>query len=279
MATSISDLPVFNIDWNILNDSGLLLSHPYGKTIQVNTNYFDELMEENKTIMQKMIDEGVVDLTIRRGDAMPVANPDNILIEGAIDAPSRFVAKREVDPKTSYCYYSVSEGQIRMVVNENRAYGRHEILGSLKLSPKFINLGINSEATYTPKQLARKFKLLRSLFTDNDDHMKICKTLNNLELKVEQTIQDLDDRKGNVTLLRRQALESNIPDIFTMILPIILGEPKQTIEVQVSVFYANATIQCQLESVEAADYIEETFEKRVLEEIKLLEDHTTLIAR
>lgn len=246
---------------------------------------FKQKLKQNFTpinmerLVAKIAEEGVQEIVVRQGNALEVANKTNTRIEGNIDAPSRFVDKREVDIKTSHCYYSITDGRIVLQVNEQEPYGNFCVIGQLQISEKFRRLNINRAHLSRPKELARKFKLLRAIFPSKEDHMSICKLLNNLEAKVDKTINEADDNRGNLSHVRNQVLESNIPESFRLNVTLIEGEPKQKIEVQISLSYSNGEILCEMENMDASEFIENIFETRVLEEVAKLEQHTTMIAR
>jgi len=232
----------------------------------------------DKTISE-LTGEGTRELVIRQGEALELSNKLAIQIRGNIDAPSRFTAERDTDVKTSHCYYSVSQGEIILTVNEQEPYDRHQIVGQLMVSQKFKDLQINEDFSYRPQQLATKLKFLRNLFPSKEQHMKICATLKNFEAKIARHVEETKTDKGDYHTLRTQAVDSNIPEAFKMEMPLIEGEEEVNFTVNTVVEAHGTEIKCFLESVDAAELIEEAFKTRVLEEVEKLKGKTTLIAR
>ncbi len=225
-------------------------------------------------------DGQIKELIIRQGEAKEVANKPNVTIKGNIDAPSRFVEHRTTTPQNSYCYYSQTNGEIVLHTNDGEPFGQYSVIGKIAINKKYLALGINNpEATLAPKVLARKFKMLRRMFPSRDDHMKICNTLNKFEANVKKELEESQNDRGDYTSLRNQIVESNIPESFLMKVPIIEGEEAVEILVHTVITADGNTLKCALESVDAAEYIEDFFETKVLEEVAKLEGKTTLISR
>lgn len=225
-------------------------------------------------------DSTTKELIIRQGEALEVQNPLNVNIDGNIDAPSRFVEKRETKPETSICYFSTTKGEIQLITDDREPFGKYIVTGKIKINPKYKALGINNaDVTLPPKALARKFKMLRRMFPSKEEHMRICNILNKFEAKVHKEFEESQSDNGDYKSLKNQIVESNIPSSFLMSVPIIEGEDETTIEVFTVIVAEGNTIKCSLESVDAIEYIEDFFDKRVKDEVKKLEGKTTLISR
>lgn len=220
-------------------------------------------------------------IVVLTGEAPKQYNPEPVEISGNIDAPSRFIKGRRSDFERSqrHCMVSKTDGTIKLVLNEQSAVDRYVVLGKIEVGKKFQKLGINNDkASYSPEELANKLKLLRSMFKSNMEHATICGTLRNLKAKINKDIEQLDDRKGNVTANFQQTVQSNMPDAITLKLPLLEGEEAVEIEVNVILEADGASqIKCYLESIDAAELIETLFEKRVNEEVEKIKDFVTVI--
>lgn len=219
-------------------------------------------------------------IVVLTGKAPEQYNPNPVTIQGNIDAPSRFIEGRKDEFKDCkrHCMVSKTEGYISLVLNEQSTVNRYEIVGEIKIGSKFRSLCINQDKSYSPEELANKLKLLRSIFVSNMEHVNICSTLRNLKAKINKEIESLDDRKGNVSSLFKQTVESNMPDAIVLKLPLLEGEEPVSFEVNVVLESDGASqIRCYLESVDAAELIETLFEKRVNEEVEKIKDFVTVI--
>jgi len=220
-------------------------------------------------------------IVVLTGQAPPQYNPEPVTIEGNIDAPSRFLEGRYNDFKDSqrHCKVSKTDGTIVLILNEQSVVNKYTVSGKIEVGKKFKKLGINQDnVCYSPEELANKFKLLRAMFKNNMEHAKICLTLRNLKAIINKDIEKLDDRKGNVTANFQQTVQSNMPDAITLKIPLLEGEDPVEIEVSVILEADGASqIKCYLESIDAAELIEELFEKRVNEECEKIKHFVTII--
>lgn len=232
-------------------------------------------------LAQAAIDKGISTLVVLEGDAPAQYNDSPVDIIGNIDAPSRFIAGRgkDFETKSKHCLVSKTEGKITLVVNEQSVTDKYTITGKIEVAKKFIALGINNvQRGYSPEELANKLKLLRSMFDSKVEHSNICATLRNLKAKINRDIEDSNDRKGNLTKNFQQTVESNMPDAITLKLPLLEGEEPISIVVNVVLESEGGnSIKCYLESIDAAEIIEEQFEQRVLQEIEKIKDWVTVI--
>lgn len=234
----------------------------------------------NEKVVQTMIENDVKNIQILTGAATPQFNNNPVDISGNIDAPSRFVEGRKQDFSESrnHCRVSKTDGKITLVLNEQSTVDKYTIVGKIEVAKKFTSLGINNDgASYTPENLANKFKLLRSIFISNIEHSNICATLRNLKANVNRDIEKLNDRKGNVSDIFKQTVESNLPDAITLKIPLLEGEELVEIKVDIILEAEGGQIKCYLESVEAAELIETQFEARVNQEVEKLKEFVTII--
>jgi len=220
-------------------------------------------------------------IVVLTGKAPVQHNPEPVTIEGNIDAPSRFIEGRKDDFESSqrHCKVSKTDGTIVLILNEQSVVNKYTVSGKIEVGKKFQKLGINKDdVSYKPEELANKLKLLRAMFSNNMEHATICGTLRNIKAKINKDLESLDDRKGNVTANFQQTVESNMPEAITLKLPLLEGE--DPIEISVNVILeadSSSQIKCYLESVDAAELIEELFEKRVDEECEKIKHFVTII--
>jgi len=234
----------------------------------------------SEKLAQTAIENGISTVVVLEGKAPEQHNDNPVNISGNIDAPSKFVEGRKSDFVESkrHCLVSKTDGKITLVLNEQSVIDKYTIEGKVSVAKKFNALGINNDNIhYSPEQLANKFKLLRSMFVSNMEHAKICATLRNLKANINKDIEKNDDRKGNIGIVFKQTVESNMPDAIKLKLSLLEGEEPTQIEVSVILHAMNNDVICQLESVEASELIEKQFEERVNQEIEKLKEFVTVI--
>jgi hypothetical protein len=234
----------------------------------------------SEKLAAQAIEQGISTLVVLEGKAPEQHNNNPVTISGNIDAPSRFIEGRKDDFENSstHCMVSKTDGRIELVINEQSTVDKYTVVGKIEVAKKFKALAINQSTSYTPEELANKLKLLRSMFVSNLEHATICATLRNLKAKINADIEKADDRKGNVERNFKQTVESNMPDAIKLKLPLLEGE--EPVEIEVNVILeanGNSGINCFLESVDAAEMIEEQFALRVEQEVEKIKDWVTVI--
>ena len=237
-------------------------------------------MEKKNIDTSELVKLGVKELIIREGEALPIYNLNNVEVKGTISAPGRFIKARHSDfeKNTSYALVSRENKSIVLNLHERAAFGNYTIEGKIKVGSKFTKLGINSDKGSNPMELSKLLKMHRSLFKSPADHALVVNSLKNIQAKLKQDIDAKDDSRGNVSLSCNQVLESNIPKEFTLVLPLLEGEPPTEFLVHVFIEGRDYNgLTCFLESVDAADLIEAAVDKRIDEEIKIIEEHAVVI--
>lgn len=214
------------------------------------------------------------------GKAPEQHNDKPVDISGTITAPAIFVSKRKevIEPLNSHCLASKTNGTMKLVINEQSVCNKFTITGQVEIGKRFKELGINEDKAYSPFDLAKKFKLLRSIFPSRTDHTAIVGLLRNIEAKIKADVDNKDDARGNVEVSYKQALETNIPESFQLKLPLIEGADPTIIDVDIIMeLEGGRHIKCYLESMDGADLIEEAMRTLVEEEVAKIEDTVTVM--
>ena len=127
-------------------------------------------------------------------------------------------------------------------------------------------------------ELSKKLKMMRSIFVSRGEHATVVNALKQIKAKLNQIVESQDDSRGNTSASFEQTLESNVPEKFALKLPLLEGE--EVVEFEVNVFIEGNTsgsLKCYLESMDAADLIEEAVDKRIDEEIKIINQYAVVI--
>lgn len=217
------------------------------------------MKEETQGNLHKQVSEAVLkgelpnEITIREGDALKLREPVKVNIEGTIDAPARWLEKRHgLDAQKCHVLVNRDKMSITLHCEENDHYGTL-IEGQLTLSSEFRRFGINEGEYRTHFELAELIKMNRSYFESKSTAMKLVSELQNFKAKVEKEVEQSDNNRGDRRVLINQAVQHNLPEAFTLVLPIFKGVAEQTIQVEVYVNPADLT--CTLISPEANDII------------------------
>lgn len=217
------------------------------------------MSEETKENLLAQVNEAVLngelpnEITIREGAAMKLREPIKVNIEGTIDAPARWLERRfGLDAQKCHVIVNRDKMVITLQCDENDYYGTC-VEGKLSLSSEFRRFGINEGEYRTHFELAELIKMNRSYFESKSTAMKLVSELQNFKAKVDKEVEQSDNNRGDRRMLINQAVQHNLPEAFTLVLPIFKGVVGQTIQVEVYVNPADLT--CTLVSPEANDII------------------------
>lgn len=217
------------------------------------------MKEETKDNLRQQVSKAVIkgelpnEIIIREGAALKLHEPVKVCIEGTIDAPARWLESRHgLDAQKCHVLVNRDKMTISLQCEENDHYGTR-IEGALTLSSEFRRFGINEGEYRTHFELAELIKMNRSYFESKSTAMKLVSELQNFKAKVDKEVEQSDNNRGDRRVLINQAVQHNLPEAFTLVLPIFKGVAEQTIQVEV---YVNpADLSCTLVSPEANDII------------------------
>lgn len=243
----------------------------------------DKNQIENKAtteVVKQSVQDQIPEINFRTGKSLELSHPKNNTISGIIDSPSRFLARRngEFNALKAHCIVNKNKGTIRLVVDEQSEHGNYTIEGKCEKGKIFRDLGINSGSVIGHVELSNKLKMLRFYFPDKTAHMILVKELKNVQAKVERELEKKNDDRGNTNDAFKQTVSSiNIPKTFDIKIPLIEGEPAETITVEILLATDGRNIICFLESVNASERIDEILENVIWEQVELIEEKVLVI--
>lgn len=222
------------------------------------------------------------ELTIREGKAKEVFNPEVVNIQGTLDAPLRWIEKRIdlIDQKACHILVDRDKMQIELVINEKDHFG-DSVSGSMVFHPDFIKFGINTGQYRTAFEMAEFIKMNRAFFENRSEAMNLVTQLRQFKAKVDRQVEaDHNPNKGDKRVLVQQAVESNIPESFSVIIPIFKGTAKQTLSLET--YFNPDDLTCTLVSPEANEIAEDFKDSeidRVINSIKELAPNIVFIEK
>lgn len=215
------------------------------------------------------------ELILREGEAIKELEPKapvETKLSGVLGTPFEYLLKRvkkeQFQQSRSYLTVNREKITLELIINENDAYHRGSIKGTLEFHPKFKEFEINSGKMWTPTQLGMFFKMNRSFFEDREVNRKLVTDLMNFTAKVndkiEVSVRENGDRKDNFS----QTVNSNLPDKFTLKIPIFKGTPIETLEVETFVQINGREVSFTLISPGANQILEEIRDKAIDDQLK-----------
>lgn len=196
-------------------------------------------MENEKLQINLAPNMAKAELIIREGAAHKELEPKAPVktnLFGIIGAVVEYLTKRintgQFEQKNCHILVNREDVEITLIINEADEYTRGKVVGKLAYNPKFVEFGINGDKVWTPTELGLFIKMNRTFFSDRNENMKLVSTLMNFTAnvnnKIDHSVKENGDRTDNFT----QVVNSNLPESFTIQIPIFKGMPSETIEVE-----------------------------------------------
>lgn len=227
------------------------------------------IMENQELIKEEIIKQETSytqcvarEIIIREGDALPAKEPERVNISGTIDTPARWAENREPIIPQLRSHMTVDRQNMRIeLVEDERSPYSNILVGTMTLSDKFKEFGINGGKYITNFEMADLFKMNRSFFETKAVCMELVSKLKNLKANVNRQIEASTNDRGNRRELMDQVVQHNIPESFKLTLPIFNGTGPQEIEVEINVDADD--LSCTLISPHAKDLIEQMRNEKI----------------
>lgn len=195
---------------------------------------------DNENIKIVTGDTEKVEVILRRVDKvneLPVKPPIPVNLDGILSAPCEFLRKRydqtdQINQKRCVIIVDREKMSIRLITNEDDPYNQGIVNGKLEIHPKFKEFGINTGKEWSPAALGLFMKMNRAFFKSKEDNMKLVTELMNFKAKVDASIERSVKEKGDRTDNFSQVVNSNLPERFTLLIPVIKGRPAEEIEIE-----------------------------------------------
>lgn len=219
------------------------------------------------------------ELIIREGEAVKELEPKAPIktnLSGVLSTPLEYLKKRVATgqflQERSHIIVNRENVSISLIINENDDYERGEIKGTLDFHPKFKEFGINEGKVWTPSVLGMFFKMNRTFFPDKTLNMKLVSDLMNFTAKVSNKIEMSLKESGSKTDNYEQVVNSNLPEKFTLQIPIFKGKPAENLEIETFAQINGREVAFILISPSANQLLEDIRDKAIDEEIAQIKE-------
>jgi len=231
----------------------------------------------NNDKLQIVLAEGVkkAEVIIREGLAvkqLEIKPPVKTYLKGTIGVPLEYLKKRvstkQFTQELSHLIVNREEIKISLIFNEHDEYNRGEVIGTLDFHPKYNDFGINTGKIWTPVELGMFFKMNRSFFNDRASNMKLVNELMNFTATVNSSIERSVKESGNRTDNFAQVVNSNLPESFTLKIPIFKGLESEILEVETFAQVNGREVSFMLLSPGANQSLEDIRDKAIDDQLK-----------
>lgn len=226
-----------------------------------------------ETNTQKPINLHIKDLKdvleIRTGEALPLKEPNSVVITGTLMSPIEYynVRHEHLVKKNCHVLYSYEEMFIKLVCEETSAYSA-VVTGKLRLNRDLENFGINQSRTKTIKELKQFLKMNKFFFADINENLRIVSNLEKFNANIESTIEEHGDDRGNKKHTYEAKVSSNLELSFILEMPVFVGYPNRKFKVDICFDVRDKSVSVWLESSELLQIMTEDPKILVADAIK-----------
>lgn len=223
------------------------------------------------------------ELHIRQGELLDQTRPVNIDYLTNIFGPGEWFEKRKGLMDLDHCHIVVDEhGKIATITfneKEREEYGNTIITGKLENHPTFANLQINHEFG-SPESLGKHLKKNKRFFKDTIKGEELISALFNFKAHVEKRLEKNQDNRGNNRAVYESAIKTEIPQFFSLELPLFRGLHSHfIINFELCIAYADNKLVCWFESDNLDALLEEQRELIIDKELKRFDESIPVLRK
>jgi hypothetical protein len=208
---------------------------------------------------------------------LPVLEPEKVNVSGTITSIFSFLEKRwgcegQINHEHTHIIVDRDNLSMTLIANETDARNKMVIVGKLQLSRQFMEFHINDGYAWEPLVLSQFIKMNRAYFSNRDENMKLVSVFKNFKAKVNTDYERDRKENGSYTDNYSQIVDSNMPDRFSVVMPIFKGTKAQSIEVETYATINGHDVTVQLISPSAQQVVDETLDAIIDEQIAAIRE-------
>ena len=227
--------------------------------------------------------EKPVEVIIRKGEAatpLETKAPLAVNFTGTLGSVVEWLEKRvsEINQKTAHVEVDRDANSITLILDENDPYKKTVISGTIAFTEEFKSIGINDDdKLWEPNKLGQYFRVHRSLFPDKSECATLVSKLTHFTAKTNTEIEKSKDPSGSRADIYRQTVESDLKK-FTVVMGVIKGMDKLTIEVEFDHYIVDRLCVLQLVSPDCKGKVDEYTDHSIDEQIAKIKELAPEIA-
>ena len=224
-------------------------------------------------------------LEIRTGDALPLKEPQKIMLNGDIKTVNGYLSKRPllevctgpqcIDLAKSIIVVDKEKMYIRLEVNPTDFYGTI-VNGSLSFAPEIELFKLNMEADLSREDVIKLFRFNKYHFDNPAKADEIIKAFQKFSAKAYVDLTAENDSRGNAKASIERKVETGIPESFVLNIPIYKGQPKEKIEVLICFDVIGSRTSFWFEAPGLPELLEQRKEEIFTRELECCENFATI---
>jgi hypothetical protein len=177
-----------------------------------------------------------IEIVLREGEAIKHQYLKKYTFNGVISAPRDF-SKMITNKGLAVVEFSYKDQLIKILEDPTDADGA-EVTGKISINPDLVAFGINKDVFRTSSELIKHARKYAHCFKSPQEAKDLIVTLQNFEVKFEQTHKKEDDRKGNTEDMVKNAIKFHKGEVKSEIelsIPLFIGSPKVDFKIEVEI--------------------------------------------
>lgn len=231
-------------------------------------------MEKENIHLNVIGDKGPIVIELLEGPARKQEYPVKYVKSGTINAPFLFVKRILENKKLAVVEYSEAEKWIKLLEDPTSNYGA-EIKGEIKLNPDLEKFGINKNKYFSGQELLNHVRSFAHCFQTTAEAKELIKSLQNFDIKFEQSYIKTDDRKGAKEDSIKSAITYNKGEVkteLTLSLPLFVGSQKVLFDVEIEIEARDGKPVFGFYSINMEQIIKDETTHLILEQLTLFQN-------
>jgi len=227
--------------------------------------FFPEGKDKAELIIRQVNDEVKKEL--------PILEPDKVSISGNITAIFDFLEKRwnaqdmQIDHNRTHILVDRDNLKMILIVNETDSRNKKNVTGTIQLSRQYKAFGVNSDKLWESVDLGNFFRINRTYFEKKEVNMELVNLLKRFVAKVNTEVEREQKDNGSVTDVYKKVVDSNLPEAFTVKIPIFKGSAPEVFSIEIIAHVEGRHAFLELISPDAEAVVEEVRDKLIDAEI------------
>ena len=225
--------------------------------------FFPEGKDKAELIIRQVNDEVKKEL--------PVLEPLKVSLSGNITALFSFLEKRwghaQIDKERTHIKVDRDNLNLSLICNETDERNKMVVEGNIALSRQYLAFGINGGKLWESTDLGNFFRINRAYFENKETNMTLVNKLKRFEATVHTQVEREEKDNGSVTDCYKKVVESNLPEKFSVKIPIYKGAPAEIVEIEIIAHVEGKHAVLELISPSAQCIVEEVRDKLIDEQL------------
>ena len=207
-------------------------------------------------------------LTIREGKALEEKHPEKLNLTGRIESVRQYLDARKgteqapgrlqhIDKDLAVILINEEELSITLHADPNNFFGTI-VTGRMQHNADLTGFQINKEHKFSRESLVKLLTFSRRFFNDAVEWENVLNAVRRLKVSSTSDISQDTDNRGNKEMIFKKSVDSaNIPNSFTLLIPIFKGQIPRKFSVDLCLEVTDAGVKFYLESVELVELTEQ----------------------